>query len=106
MLWGGAEEEEKLELGEKEGLKSCGHLREAVSYLLVVKVMSVMSKLGDCRGKKDALGVKLEKHLYKRFMSSRRKSSTVSLVCCPHRLLYQCYDLGLKYASAVVLAHS
>lgn len=95
-----------MELGEKEGLKSCGQLREAVSYTLVVKAMSVMSKLGDCRGKKDALGVKLEKHLSKRFMSNRRKSSTVSLVCCPHRLLYHCYDLGLKYASAVVLAQS
>lgn len=52
-----------------------------------------MSKLGDCAEGRDALGMKL----YKRSMSNRGKSCTVSLVCSPHRLLSQCYDLGLHY---------
>lgn len=42
------EDEEKLELGEKEGLKICSHLEAAVSSMLGVKKMSVTSKLGDC----------------------------------------------------------
>lgn len=45
---GNIEDEKKLELGEKEGLKICSHLEAAMSSTLGLKKKSVMSKLGDC----------------------------------------------------------
>lgn len=68
-----------------------------MSYTLGVNHACNVKTRWLCRGERNALGVKLEKCLYKRFMSNRGMSSTVSLVCSPDRLLYQCYDLGLQY---------